>query len=180
MTTKAMRLSTGLALILLTSLVSGCGGGGKSEAVKEPTQAEVQEILAKQITVASSLPAAPDATASKASVAGVDTNSNGVRDDVEITTAQVLFDGPGGISAADYNQVLDIIKYIQPSETTKTIDQRNFYCQYRALPEAVRSRLSMQMLINMVTDTRTRKQAYQSQSINTSGSLGAEYCGQGS
>lgn len=158
-------------------LLSACGGGSdKPAASAQVTKVDIQNALSTSISTGVALPAPPDVTISNASIAGTDVNSNGVRDDIEIAVTKTLMDGSRSVSISDLTKVMDILRYIQPSESGKVIDQKAYYCQYRALPQAVRDRVSMQMLTAHVTDTKMRKVAYHNQSTNTSGSLGAEVC----
>jgi hypothetical protein len=63
--------------VLIVTLLTSCGGGGNSTTATTPTAASTEVI--NGITV----PIAPDATANAATLKGVDSNNNGVRDDIE-------------------------------------------------------------------------------------------------
>jgi hypothetical protein len=64
----------------MLSLLASCGGGGSPAATTTPT---VTTEVINGITV----PIAPDTAANEATLKGVDSNNNGVRDDVERSIA---------------------------------------------------------------------------------------------
>jgi hypothetical protein len=170
-----------LGLIILSACGGGSstGGSGSSTATATATEATKENLLIAMAPKTSSialLPPAPDIQAAKSSIAGVDTNTNGVRDDIEILLAKATMHEAGAASSADFSKLLDIVKLIQPSEATKTIDIKKFYCMYQSMPSSIKGKISASMLITLVTDTTKRKKMYAEQSINTSGSLGAEIC----
>ena len=79
------RKNVGLALVT-TMLIAGCAGGGSATTTVPPrtpaptTSAYVVTgVDGKQYTV----PPEPDASVNKATVAGIDSNGDGIRDDVE-------------------------------------------------------------------------------------------------
>ena len=161
-------------------LLISCGGGSSSEVLtaqpNEISKEQAQSILAPKASSIAALPPEPNRQQSNTSISGVDSNSNGVRDDIEIVLAKSVLHNGNVASAGDFTKLINLVKYIHPSEIQKTIDQKSFYCQYQSLPANIKAKISMQMLITLVTDTAARKRAYATQSINTSGSLGAEIC----
>ena len=82
-------------------------------------------------------------------------------------------------SAAEFAQLLDVAKQVQPKdahEAGKPIDVRAFYCAYRALPARLQARVSAGQILAMVQDPPARKRAFAQQAVDTSGSLGADVC----
>jgi hypothetical protein len=87
--------------ILMLTLLTSCGGGGSSGGASTTPTATTEVI--NGITV----PVAPDATANATTLKGVDSNNNGVRDDIERLIAQKLADQTlftGSITLAGYYQ----------------------------------------------------------------------------
>jgi hypothetical protein len=70
--------------ILMLSFLTSCGGGGSSGGASTSTTPTATTEVINGITV----PVAPDATANAATLKGVDSNNNGVRDDVERVIAE--------------------------------------------------------------------------------------------
>lgn len=63
-----------LAFLIVSCLLASCGGGGGADTSQPQAQETINGIV---------VPPAPDATANSATVAGIDSNTNGIRDDVE-------------------------------------------------------------------------------------------------
>ncbi len=163
--------------LLCTVALSACGGSSNSATTKtEASKADVLTAIAPKTSSITPLPPTPEEQASKSSISGVDANTNGVRDDIEISLAKTALHDGGTASATDFSKLLEVVKIIQPSETSKTIDIKKFYCSYQSMPASIKEKISASMMIALVTDTQARKRAYAEQSINTSGSLGAEIC----
>jgi hypothetical protein len=85
-----------LAITIIGGLIVACGGGSSS-----PTATTINGIA---------VPPEPDTTLNNATLAGVDSNNNGVRDDVErkiasVATNQAYFDVSIG-AAKEYQDVL--------------------------------------------------------------------------
>jgi len=197
---EILRLKRLLIPIMLGLALSACGGedsgggssGGGSNSVSggddsatnvldsqalKVALAEAAKAYDTQLAaIAPSLPPAPETQVAKATVAGVDINSNGVRDDIERALAQGVAMIPSA-TASDYLKLLDVVKYLQPSETEKTIDHKIYYCLYTGLPQKIQEKISSNLLRSMVIDTKDRAKIFVRQSINTSGNLGAEICG---
>lgn len=166
-----------LATLFCSTALSACGGGSNSStSTTEASKADVLTAIAPKTASITPLPPAPEVQAAKSSISGVDANTNGVRDDIEISLAKTALHDGGTASSADFSKLLEVVKIIQPSETTKTIDIKKFYCSYQSMPASIKDKISASMMIALVTDTPARKRAYAEQSINTSGSLGAESC----
>lgn len=164
------------ASILSTLVLSACGGGSSSTASTDATKADLSAAISPKTASIAPLPPTPDSQTVKASISGVDANSNGVRDDIEISLAKASVHDGGTATSSDFAKLMDVIKTIQPSESAKVIDVKKFYCDYQALPSAIKQKISSSMMLSLVTDTPARKKAFAEQSINTSGSLGAETC----
>jgi hypothetical protein len=74
-----------IALVLAVPLLlSSCGGGGSSGGSTSTTPTTTTNEIINGISV----PPEPDPTANNATLAGIDSNSNGVRDDVERKIAE--------------------------------------------------------------------------------------------
>lgn len=159
---------------ILLAYISEVNAGSKNAG--EATIDNILSAISPQTLTIAPLPFKPDPLVAKSSISGIDTNKNSVRDDIEIVLAESLFQDNGKASSSDFNELLDVVKLIQPYETPKTIDMKQFYCRYQSLPIGIKSRISSGTLINLVTDTPARKKAFYQQSINTSGNLGAEIC----
>ena len=166
-----------ITALLCTFALSACGGSGNSTTTTtEASKADVLTAIAPKTSSITPLPPAPEVQAAKMSISGVDANANGVRDDIEISLAKAALHNGGTVSSSDFAKLLEVVKNIQPSETSKTIDIKKFYCSYQSMPAGIKEKISASMIISLVTDTQARKRAYAEQSINTSGSLGAEVC----
>jgi hypothetical protein len=74
--THALRLSTAIAAL---AILSACGGGGASGSPGQSAGGGATTETINGIAV----PPTPDPAANRATVAGVDSNGNGVRDDVD-------------------------------------------------------------------------------------------------
>lgn len=132
--------------------------------------------LTNPAKVGITLPPEPTDEQSKTGLMGVDTNNNQVRDDIEHTIYQAVSLSDPPITTNEYQQALDLIKYIQPNnDPNQSIDQHTFYCKYVALSSTLKNKLSMGFLEYLVTDTKERGEAYQQKFINSS-STGEEIC----
>lgn len=131
-------LSLAVGILASMFLLTACSGGGTSAAT-----------TINGITV----PPEPDETQNKASVAGVDSNSNGVRDDVERAVATKF-----GGDNAKYAEGLNHAKSEQALITTENSDSVDAYIQTVAC-----SNLSVDesdSLTKLQLDTKERRQAY--------------------
>lgn len=132
--------------------------------------------LTNPAKVGITLPPEPTDEQAKVGLMGVDTNNNQVRDDIEHTIYQAVSLSDPPITANEYQQALDLIKYIQPNnDPNQSIDQHTFYCKYVALSSTLKNKLSMGFLEYLVTDTKERGEAFEKKFINSS-STGEEIC----
>jgi hypothetical protein len=76
---SAIHLSVIVPAILILTLLTSCGGNGSSTTTTATTPPGATSEIINGITV----PIAPDTAANAATIKGVDSNNNGVRDDVE-------------------------------------------------------------------------------------------------
>lgn len=132
--------------------------------------------LTNPAKVGITLPPEPTDEQAKATLVGVDNNNNQVRDDIEHTIYQAVSLSDPPITANEYEQALDLIRYIQPSnDPNQSIDQHTFYCKYVALSSTFKNELSMGFLEYLMTDTKERGEAYYNKLIRSS-STGEEVC----
>lgn len=123
-----------------------------------------------------SLPPPPDPVAAKKSIAGVDVNENGVRDDLELSLAEITLYAKGRVTHADFYQLLEVVKFLHPSEKVKVINLSRFYCDYRMLDAGIQKRISESMMINLVTNSIARKNAFFRQLANAADVMDAGNC----
>lgn len=183
-----LKYLTCLSIVVLLLATTGCtcpscdsdSEYNPKSKTEEPSKNNLTEILEqssfppkKDIT----LPVKPTKLEAQATIEGVDRNNNQVRDDLEHVVYQILNFTQETELTAEYNQVLEVIKYIQPSQdNTQIIDQHDFYCKYVALPAVVKNNLSMGFLQNMVTDTEEREKAFFERLKRSEFSTDAEVC----
>ena len=74
---------SGFVVAASAALVAACGGGGGGTSAPPPAPAGNTSTIN-----GISVPPEPEATSNAATLAGIDTNANGVRDDVERSIAQ--------------------------------------------------------------------------------------------
>lgn len=139
---------TALACIVLLGLgtIVSCGGGASSTVVVDP-------IVINGHTV----PAEPEPAANGSTVAGVDSNSNGVRDDVERKLAEV------GPDKAAYQSLLSIAREQQrlltipvPADREKALQEvAKLYCAISKSTD-----LPGIGLLELIVDTPDRLAAY--------------------
>lgn len=122
--------------------------------------------LTNPAKVGITLPPEPTDEQAKATLVGVDNNNNQVRDDIEYTIYQSVSLSDPPITANEYQQALDLIKYIQPNnDQTQSINEEEFYCKYIALPKKIQDEIDMSGFEYMVTDTEERYKAYRQKLI---------------
>lgn len=122
--------------------------------------------LTNPANVGIALPPEPTHEQAKVGLMGVDTNHNQVRDDIEHIIYQSVSLSDPPITANEYQQALDLIKYIQPNnDQTQSINEEEFYCKYIALSQKIRDEIDMSGFEYMVTDTAERHQAYRQKLI---------------
>lgn len=107
--TSRFRIGVGL---LAGAMAGGCGGGSGGEPTSGAGPTPVTPL------------AAPDPVVNRATVAGVDSNSNGIRDDVEIAIQELA---PAAVAAsAAYAQLLQAELTGQASATLE--ERSRLYC----------------------------------------------------
>lgn len=156
---QANKRRTGLiAHLSLCCFLAACGGGGGSD------QTQAQETINGIV-----VPPLPDAATNSASIAGVDANSNGIRDDVERRLASEFGADPAALPVARQHAVR-----IQAAITNPTQANRQSYIDFsRCVSDtAMLRRLSAQTTATIDTDERRR--AYRS--IMTGVFVGLEGC----
>jgi hypothetical protein len=166
-------------------LLSGCGGGssGNETNTTPSTPEEAATALENQtqnigeLSSTVTLPPIPEKSIAKATVAGIDSDNDGTRDELE----NIAFQGLNtleGVSAIAHDQVISIINMIQPQDppVENSINEHDIYCSYKALPEDVKKELPLSLLYSMVLDTQERKNAFNSSLAASTGSLEAESC----
>jgi len=80
-----MKLKNLLTLSLLTILsITGCGGGGDERASSDTQGAGNDSVQTPIVIDGYTLPPVPDKALNDSTLLGIDSNDNGVRDDVEI------------------------------------------------------------------------------------------------
>lgn len=130
-----------IAAVALAGVIAGCGGsgGGASEE-------KINGI---------SVPPVPDSTANSATVGGVDSNGNGIRDDVDRVLATEF-----GQSAAAYQ---DAVSYARTQQAALTLQTPTAIENHIALLRCVRDPKKLEELqkITLATlDAPIRKRAY--------------------
>lgn len=143
-----------VGMLVLPILLSACGGASGSSANSATT--------INGITV----PPAPDATLNAATLAGVDSNSNGVRDDVERSIAvkatnQTSFSASLSIAKEYQNMVTNAI-----SGTDVTAANKKIACITINNPDTGLSNID---IAKLVTDNPQRLQSYKDKAINAGG-----------
>lgn len=119
---------------LLVLMLAGCSGGNPStipQSITPPTAASYVVVGADNITY--TIPAEPDATMNKSTLAGIDSNSDGIRDDVERWIAATWKPGSKEYFAVrqlardsqrdvtDINSINNITKHSRMDETAKAV-----------------------------------------------------------
>jgi len=123
------------------------------------------------------LPVMPTREIAKSSVAGIDANNNGTRDELEHIVFQGLNILPN-VGRESYNQTLVVINMLQPKEppVENSINEHDIYCSHRLLLDEIKEELPLEFLYNIVLDTQERKNAFNSSLQASIVSLGAESC----
>lgn len=170
---KLFGLSLPIVMVSIFLLVS-CSWWKSSEP-RELTMEDIQHILQDHGEIDKILPLNPDKNQDDLTINGIDTNNNQVRDYIENMLPQ-MFPIEKRKDINLYNQILNIIKNIQPTQEEKVIDFHKFYCQYIALPQDFKERTSSTLLQALVIDTPMRKKRFYEQAINTGWSLWSEDC----
>ena len=123
------------------------------------------------------LPPKPERELAIVTVEGIDTNNNGIRDDLEHITYQGmnLLDG---VTLDTYNQMISIMNMIQPlAEAVKnSINKVAIFCSYQALPENVKKKMPLRFVYMLVLNTQARKTAHARSVISAPRNVGPELC----
>ena len=140
--------SSFLALLTVSCLLASCGGGGGADTSQPQAQEMINGIV---------VPPAPDATANSATVAGVDSNANGIRDDVERRLASEFGADPTALAVAREHATR-----IQAAITNPTTTNRQSYIDHsRCVSDsALLRRLAAQTTATV--NTVERRRAYRS------------------
>jgi hypothetical protein len=143
--TKKMSIAVAITLLSLV-LLTGCGGSGNADT---ESPAVATEVINK-ITV----PLAPDPVANNSTVAGIDSNANGVRDDAE----RVVATASTPATAADNIQITIIrSKSINDPKKSMSVVKEEF-C-YRMKNKILLDYQLDQLITNQLTNTDARKAA---------------------
>lgn len=104
-----------LLTVTLLAALAGCGGGGGGSTDSTPTPRTAKESL-QALETAGDIPALERG----ASVAGTDSNANGVRDDVEtyIQTQYASASAPQRTAALQYARGMQAALVVDPADST--------------------------------------------------------------
>lgn len=108
-----------ISIIISLGLLASCGGGGGGTS-SSTTLPPGSTNTATQVINGFTVPVAPDPVANNATLTGVDSNNNGVRDDVEISLAQKALNQADFSAALKYANAQQILI---TSTTPKTRDE---------------------------------------------------------
>ena len=131
-------------VLLATTTVGGCGGGGGSGS-NAPEPEKINGLL---------VPATPNPTTNASTLAGVDANGNGLRDDIERKLATDL-----GSSTTDYAAAVDHAKTLQAAIVAPTASAAAAHLAIVNCMTSTRRLHAREMTI-ATTDTPERKAAY--------------------
>lgn len=139
------------AILSLVMLVSACGGSGSGSSATGGGVEQNPSQVVNGVTV----PPIPDATQNAATVAGVDSNSNGVRDDIDRYLAEKF-----GNIQSDYALALAYVRTLQtalvsPSFVTTKAHVDHIRC---ISDETILSKLDA--VTKLVLDTPARRASY--------------------
>ena len=179
-----MKIKFTIFIITAGILLSGCRDS--SSANESPPPASTSEVAASleneipNIGALSSnvnLPPIPEKMTANATIAGIDSNNNGTRDELENIVYQGL-NTLDNINPEAYNKVISIINMIQPQDPflENSINEHEIYCSYKSLPEDVKIELPLSLLYSIVLDTQERVNGFNNSLVASTGSLGAESC----
>lgn len=135
-----------LFLLVVVATSAACGGGSN------PPQDNV--VIADEHINSIVVPPQPDATLNASSLAGVDSDSNGIRDDIDRLIATNF-----GVVQSDYSAAFNHAKTLQaalttPSDATKLAHIVAVGCVDPAVREQLKS------ITTATLDTATRQSAY--------------------
>jgi hypothetical protein len=153
---SANHLSVIVPAIFMLTLLTSCGGGGSSTATTTPT-ATTTEVI-NGITV----PLAPDATANAATLKGVDSNNNGVRDDVERVIAEKSsseINFGKSIALAQIYQLLTINPPINKAEAIAIAKKEACVIEQTGTIDKALTGISDTDIVNQVANSEERKKS---------------------
>jgi hypothetical protein len=179
---KIYIMKTIISILIIFSLLifSGCNSY-TSESIEE--QQKFAEILKKEskniggLSNIVKLPIMPEEKIAKSNISGIDSNNNKIRDELEIIIFQGLNTLPN-ITIESYNEVLTIIKMIQPREISykNSINKQKNYCSYKLLPNNIKKELPLELLYSIILDTSERKKIFTSSLETSTFNLEEEPC----
>lgn len=176
-----------LVAAAITTAIAGCGGEDSPSSSTSPTpsltEAQYEEFVEESFTSSETIssfttqPAEVDESIDSATIEGVDSDGNGLRDKNERIVYQALMFATGVDSEA-YTELLNLVSYMspKPQPVANSIDQAKIYCDYTALPDGIKLELSLDILYSMVLDTTERISAFNASAIEQTSSLGEEVC----
>lgn len=131
-----------LGILASTFLLTSCGGGKESSTTATPI------LIQTEIINGQTVPLAPDPAINNSTLVGVDSNKNGVRDDVErliaITNNKTL------------TKEMEAAKYAQTALTIKTKEAlSDFNCALLSLDPQIEP-----VLRNAIFNNKTRRDLY--------------------
>lgn len=142
-------------------------GGAKDNSSETPNEAEVLLKSLDHLKDKVTLPDLPSNMEQDATISGIDTNNNHVRDEIEqaIYQAVMFYDE---VSADDYNSLIKIAKMFQPQAQPipDSINQLEIHCEYISLPEKVRDIVSFKFLKLSTLNTKERERGYKESSVD--------------
>jgi hypothetical protein len=83
------KISLVVCVLIAPFVLNSCGGGGSSSTPAATTATTNTPLLTATVINGITVPVEPDPTANAATLKGVDSNNNGVRDDVERKIAEI-------------------------------------------------------------------------------------------
>lgn len=128
--------------IFVASVLYGCGGGGTSQVV--PPE-RISGII---------VPAQPDATANSLSIGGIDSDNNGIRDDID---RKIAFDS--GSNPQDYANAVTHAKSLQKAISNITATNSAAHVAVIACKESATLQ-KMALVTRATLDTTSRRNAY--------------------
>lgn len=180
-----------IGLLLLSMALTGCKDGGNGDknsndvisAENVVTAEQYSQYIDQRINSMSAIsqliepPQEVDSSLDDATVSGIDSNNNGVRDNVEVGLYQALYLLPD-ITKEQYEQVLSLVQYVEPQDPpiAESIEEQTVYCMHSALPSEVKGELPLSQVYTIVLDTQERVDAFNASSVPVVANLGAEVC----
>lgn len=167
----------GLLTVGVLALLAACGGGKETSApTAEPTatltpdrQAAGASPVAKyEIINGMTVPPEPDAKSNNATLAGVDVNANGVRDDVERSVASSV------ATTAEFDNAIFIAKTYQRvlvSGLSSQADADSFMISVGCAGIKTSENLKRSAIQAMILNTRDRTKAFRANTRSFAGRI---------